>query len=409
MNSIFYLILIILVSSFVIERILDALNLRSLKPELPLLVAERYDKEKYAQSQLYKKETSKFGLLVSGFHFVLIMVFIISGGFGWLNDLVAGISKSEIIQALLFFGIFGFFFDILGIPFDLYSTFVIEEKFGFNKTTPRTFVLDKLKGWLITAIIGGGILALLVWIYEKTGSWFWLIAWGAVTLFTVFMSLFYSDLIVPLFNKQKPLGEGDLRAAIKDFAMKTGFSIKEIFEIDGSKRSTKANAYFTGLGRKKRIVLYDTLINDLAINEIVAVLAHEIGHNKKKHVTIGLILGIIQTGILLFLLSFFLENQNFAEALGANQAAFHLSVLVFGILFTPLSMIIGLFMNQLSRRNEYQADAFASNKGMAEGLASGLIKLSEKNLSNLTPHPAYVFVHYSHPTLLQRLEKLKSK
>lgn len=409
MNIIFYLIIIILVLSFVLERILDTLNLKSLSPELPALVADRYDKEKYAKSQIYEKETSKFGLIVSSFNFILILIFIIVGGFGWLNDLVLGISGSAILQALLFFGILGFALDLIGIPFAWYGTFVIEEKFGFNKTTPRTFILDKLKGWLLTAIIGGGILALLVWIYEKTGSWFWLLAWGTITLFTIFMSLFYSDLIVPLFNKQKPLEEGDLRTNINNFASEADFPLKEIFEIDGSKRSTKANAYFTGLGRKKRIVLYDTLIKELTVNEIVAVLAHEIGHNKKKHVITGLLLGIIQSGILLFLLSFFLENLAFAEALGAMEPAFHLSVVVFGILYTPVSMIIGLFMNQLSRRNEYQADGYVKSHGMAEGLAGGLLKLSEKNLSNLTPHPAYVFVHYSHPTLLQRLEKLYKK
>ena len=409
MNIIFYIIIIILVLSFVLERILDALNLKSLTPELPDIVADRYDKKKYAQSQIYEKERSKFGFLVSSFNFILILILIISGGFGWLNDVVIGISNSAILQALLFFFILGFVFDLIGIPFEWYSTFVIEEKFGFNKTTPRTFILDKLKAWLLTAIIGGGIIALLVWLYEKTGSWFWLLAWGTITVFTIFMSLFYSDLIVPLFNKQKPLKEGDLRTTINKFASKADFSLKEIYEIDGSKRSTKANAYFTGLGRKKRIVLYDTLINDLSVNEIVAVLAHEIGHNKKKHVIIGLILGIIQTGILLFLLSFFLDNQIFAEALGAEQPAFHLSVVVFGILFTPISMIIGLFMNHLSRHNEYQADAFVISHGLADGLAGGLLKLSEKNLSNLTPHPAYVFVHYSHPTLLQRLEKLYAK
>lgn len=407
MNIIFYLIIIILVLSFILERILDALNIRHLNPELPEMLKDRYDKQSYEKSQLYEKENKRFGLLVSSFNFLIIMAFLVTGGFGWLHDLVASISGSAILQAILFFGIFGFALDLTGIPFEWYATFTIEEKYGFNKTTPLTFWLDKIKSWLLAAILGGGILALIVWFYERTGSWFWVVAWAAITIFSLFMSIFYSRLIVPLFNKQKPLDDGELKESIRDFSLRAGFPVGEIYEIDGSKRSAKANAYFTGLGRRKRIVLYDTLINDLQVKEIVAVLAHEIGHFKKKHIIIGLILGIIQTGIMLFLLSFFLENQAFAQALGAGEPAFHLSVLVFGILYTPLSTILGLLMNHISRRNEFQADAFALNNGLGDELAAGLLKLSEKNLSNLTPHPAYVFVHYSHPPLIRRLEKLK--
>ena len=406
MNTIFILILIILILTFLLERILDVLNLRYLKPNLPKAVEGRYDKDKYARSQIYEREKTRFSLIISSFSFILIFVFFITGGFAWVNGLVISASASAVIQALLFFGLIGLASDILGIPFEWYSTFVIEEKYNFNKTSPKTFIFDKVKSWFITALIRGGILALLVWLYKVTGSWFWLIAWGAITLFSVFFGLFYSDLIVPLFNKQTPLREGELKNAINDFASQNGFALKGLFEIDGSKRSTKGNAYFTGFGKKKRIVLYDTLIDDLSVSETLAVLAHEIGHYKKKHIIYGLIIGTIQTGILLFILSFFLESTEFAIALGAELPAFHLSVLVFGILYSPISMILGLLMNQLSRRNEYQADKYAADRGLGEDLANGLIKMSQKHLSNLTPHPAYVFVHFSHPTLLQRLNKL---
>jgi len=310
-------------------------------------------------------------------------------------------------MSLLFFGIIGFIADILGTPFAIYSTFVIEEQFGFNKTTPKIFILDKLKSWLLGIVIGGGLMALVVWIYTISGPWFWLIAWGVITLFTVFMGLFYSNLIVPLFNKQTPLEAGELREAIQDFASRTGFRLKDIYMIDGSKRSTKANAYFTGLGRKKRIVLYDTLVKQHTTEELVAVLAHEIGHNKKKHTLVGMLLSILQTGLMLFILSRFLGNPNLSEALGASMPSFHISLVAFGILYTPLSVVLGLIMNIISRKQEFAADEFAGTNYRSESLQEALIKLSVHNLSNLRPHPAYVFFYYSHPPLLQRLNALK--
>jgi STE24 endopeptidase len=269
-------------------------------------------------------------------------------------------------------------------------------------------VLDKLKGWALVVILGGGILALVVWIYTVTGPWFWLLVWGVITAFTIFMTMFYSNLIVPLFNKQTPLEEGDLRNAISEFAQKAGFQLKNIYVIDGSKRSTKANAYFTGLGPRKRIVLYDTLINDHSVDELVAVLAHEIGHYKKKHTLTGTLLGIIQTGIMLFILSLFIDNPLLSEALGAQEPSFHLGVLVFGILYSPVSMVLGLVMNMISRKNEFSADRYAGQNFNAESLKSALVKLSVKNLSNLRPHPVYVFFNYSHPPLLQRLQALNN-
>lgn len=297
--------------------------------------------------------------------------------------------------------------DVLQTPFEVYDTFVIEEKYGFNKTTPKIFVLDKIKGWLLGAVIGGGLLALIIFIYQKTQNLFWIYAWLVVSAFSVFILLFYSNLIVPLFNKQTPLPEGGLRDAIQQFSDKVGFRLDNIFVINGSKRSTKANAYFTGFGAKKRIVLFDTLIEEMEIEEIVAVLAHEIGHYKKKHVLQGLIISLLHTGAILFVFSLLIGNPLLSRALGVETPNFHIGLVAFGILYSPVSFVLDIFMNILSRKNEYEADAFAAQNYQPEALASALKKLSVKNLSNLTPHPLYVFFHYSHPTLLQRLQHLK--
>jgi STE24 endopeptidase len=299
--------------------------------------------------------------------------------------------------------------DILNTPFSIYDTFVIEEKFGFNKTTPKIYVLDKIKGWLLSAIIGGGILALIVWFYETVGELFWVYTWIAISAFMIFMSMFYSSLIVPLFNKQTPLEEGELKDEIQGFSSKVGFKLQNIFVIDGSKRSTKANAYFSGLGAKKRIVLFDTLIKDLSVREIVAVLAHEIGHYKKKHTLISIVISILQTGITLYILSLFINNPELSKSLGSDIPSFHLGLIAFGVMYSPVSTIIGLAMNIFSRKNEYQADKFADDNFDGEELISSLKKLSRNNLSNLTPHPAYVFFHYSHPTLLQRIRAIRKK
>ncbi len=329
------------------------------------------------------------------------------GGFGWLDQWVATFTTTYVVHVLLFFGILALVSDIISTPFALYGTFVIEERYGFNRTNLKTFILDKLKGWLLGAIIGGGLLALITWIYMLTGQWFWLIALGVLTLFSLFMLMFYSNLIVPLFNKQTPLEEGSLRTKIEEFAAGVGFQLNNIFVMDGSKRSSKANAYFTGLGPKKRIVLFDTLINDLEEEEIVAVLAHEVGHYKKKHTTSGMVLSTFQSAITLYLFSLFVGEDSFAVALGGEMASFHLGLIAFGILYSPISMLIGLGTNSLSRHNEYQADRYAREHFAAEPLVSSLKKLSKNNLSNLTPHPTYVFFHYSHPPLLQRIRALR--
>lgn len=406
-QSIFYIIIGILLFDFILERILDYLNSTYWSNELPTELAGIYDAEKYRKSQDYEKVSTRFGILTSSLGLAAMLLMLIFGGFAWLDGFVRNYCQNPVLIALMFFGILGLAAEILSTPFTLYSTFVIEERFGFNKTTPGTFVLDKLKGWLLAAIIGGGLLALIVWIYVISGKWFWLIAWAVIGVFTIFMTMFYSNLIVPLFNKQTPLEEGSLRSAIEAFALKVGFKLKNIFVMDGSKRSSKANAYFTGLGAKKRIVLFDTLIKDHTVEELVGVLAHEIGHYKKKHTLTGTVISLLQTGMMLFILSLFIGNPVLSQALGAEVGSFHLGILAFGLLYSPLSLILGLFMNVISRRNEFAADRYAGENFDPKPLKDALKKLSVNHLSNLRPHPAYVFFHYSHPPLLQRLKALE--
>lgn len=406
-QTIFYLIVLILVVDYLFERLLDYLNTTKWSNQLPTELEGIYQVDEYQKSQAYKKANQKFEMVTASFSLLILLLMLFLGGFTLVDGWVSSFTSNVILAALLFFGIIGLASDLLDTPFSIYDTFVIETKFSFNKTTPRLFILDKVKGWLLSALLGGGIFAIIIWIWLKTGNFFWLIAWGVVTVISIFLVMFYSNIIVPLFNKQTPLEEGELKTAISNFASQAGFKLKNIFVIDGSKRSTKANAYFTGIGPKKRIVLYDTLIADLTTSEIVAVLAHEIGHYKKKHMLLGLLLGIVQTGLMLFIFSLFIKEPLMSEALGVAEPKFHIGIIVFGILYSPLSFLMGIGMNMISRKNEYQADAYAASFGFSESLGSALKKLSVKSLSNLTPHPLYVFFHYSHPTLLQRLNKLK--
>ncbi len=406
-TTLFWIIIAIVVFDFAFEKVLDYLNFKSMSPTLPKALKGIYNEEKYAKSQEYEKVTSRFGLISSSFSFLLILIILFTGGFGLLDEWVRGITENIYFRTLLFFGVLGIVFDFLSLPFQLYSTFIIEELFGFNKTTAGTFVLDKLKGWGIGAVIGGGIISFILWAWLSTGNWFWLIVFGGLSAFMIFMTMFYSRLIVPLFNKQTPLEDGELKTAIETFAQKTGFQLDNIFVIDGSKRSTKANAYFSGLGPKKRIVLYDTLINDLETEEIVAVLAHEVGHYKMKHIYKGLALSLLQSGLMIWLLSLAIGRPELSLALGAKESSFYIGLIAFGLLYSPISFFTGIISNVLSRKYEYEADAFARKYHFGKQLIGGLIKLSVNNLSNLTPHKAYVFFHYSHPTLLQRKKAIE--
>lgn len=377
-----------------------------MSPQIPSLLQGIYDEADYEKQQEYQKQNSRFGIFSNGISFVVILFVLIFHVFGWLDIHLREYFSNPIILSLAFLGIVFFVNALIGIPFEYYAVFNIEEKFGFNKSTKKLFWTDQVKGLLMAVILGGGILTLIVWLFEVFGQNFWLYAWGVVTAFSLFMSFFYSELIVPLFNKQKPLEDGKLRTAIENFSERAGFQIGNIYVMDASKRSTKANAYFTGFGSKKRIVLFDTLISDLSTDEIVAVLAHEIGHYKKKHIIKQMIVSVLYTGALFFILSLFLNSEALAVALGGKQASFHLGIIAFSILFTPISLMLGVFMNMSSRKNEYEADNYAKSFGLADYLVSGLKKLSVKSLSNLNPDPLYVFFHYSHPTLLQRIENL---
>jgi STE24 endopeptidase len=403
----FYIIISILVLDFIVDQILDALNARHFDDSLPPELQDVYEDGEYKRSQNYKKTKYRFATLTSAFSLMITLAFFFLDGFAFVNDLVAQRTDHNILTALVFFGIIMLASDILMTPFSYYSTFVIEEKFGFNNTTRKTFWLDKLKGWGMGAILGGGILALIIWFYQLVGSQFWIYAWIMVTVFTVFMNMFYSKLIVPLFNKQTPLSDGSLREKIEAYAKKVGFTLDNIYIIDGSKRSTKANAYFSGFGSEKRITLFDTLVKDLEEDEIVAVLAHEVGHYKKKHIVFNLLASVITTGLTLWLLSLCVDSALLSQALGVDQPAFHIGLIAFGVLFSPISGITGFLMNILSRKFEYQADDYAAKTYFSEKLINSLKKLSGKSLSNLTPHPLYIWAHFSHPSLLQRIRNLK--
>ena len=407
-NYIFYLIIIIPVAGFIIERYLDFLNFTMWSDSLPEKLAGICDNEAYRKSQLYEKENKRLSLWTSSFNLLVILAMIIFSGFALIDHLARDITTNIIFISLLFFGIIGFASDLINIPFSYYDNFVIEKKYGFNTMTLRTFITDHFKSWFIALIIGAPVLGLITWFYYKTGRNFWLYAWGLITVFSIFINLFYSELIVPLFNKQVPLQDGPLRDRIETFAKKTGFRLRNIYVIDGSKRSTKANAYFSGFGPKKRIVLFDTLSKELSDEEIVAVLAHEIGHYRKKHVLQSVALSVVITGLMLFLFSLVVNSPLLSMALGSEFQSFHLGLIVFGILYSPLSLLIGIGANYYSRRNEFEADSFVKEHHDPKILASALKKLSVKNLSNMLPHPAYVFFHYSHPPLLKRLEKLES-
>lgn len=407
MNIVLVLIIIIPVAGFLIQRILDHLNSSMWSPVLPEKLKGIIDEEKYMKSQLYHKENDRLSFWSSLFNLSVVLLMILAGGFALVDSFAWSISSRPVVAALVFFGIIGLASDLINIPFSWYDTFVIEKKFGFNTMTMRTFITDHVKSWMIAIIVGAPVLGLITWFYYKTGANFWLYAWGLITAFSVFMNLFYSELIVPLFNKQTPLPEGDLRSSIENFAAKTGFKLRDIYVIDGSRRSTKANAYFSGFGPKKRIVLYDTLLKEFNEEEITAVLAHEIGHYRKKHVLISLLTSFLLTGLMLFLFSLVVNSPLLSEAMGAGRPSFHLGLVVFGILYSPLSLLIGMLTNYISRKNEFTADRFVKDNYKPEKLADALKKLSVKNLSNLLPHPAYVFFHYSHPPLMQRLEKLE--
>ena len=404
---IFFIIVVFLCLDFVLERVLESLNSKHMSPVLPDSLKGIYEEKEYSRFQSYKRENGRLDSWSSGVGFVVMIVFLVAGGFGWYNSWVVSLTDSVVWQTILFVVGLSVVSSVLDIPFDYYATFRIEEKYGFNKTTRRVYWLDTVKELFLSLVLGGVLLALVVWFYTWAGTYFWLYEGIAVTLFSVFMAMFYSQLIVPLFNKQTPLQEGSLRDKIQAFAGKVGFKLDNIYVIDGSKRSTKANAYFTGLGPKKRVVLYDTLIDELTEEEIVAVLAHEVGHYKKRHTLRSMVVSVIQMGVLFWLFSLCVNNVALSEALGGDRAYFQMGLIAFAILYSPVNLILGVGMNVWSRNNEYEADAFAARYYEGDYLVSGLKKISVKSLSNLTPHPLYEYIYYSHPSLLKRIDAVK--
>ena len=404
---IFYLLISIILFNFIKDYFLDYLNSKFFDKKIPENLSDIYDKEKYQKSQDYKKTLYKFGKISKAYSLTILLLFFFLDGFLLVDNFARSLFESELLISLSFFGIIFFGSDILNLPFSLYSIFIIEEKFGFNKTTFRIYFFDKIKSWFITILFGGGILSFIIFQFETVGKDFWIVAWVFITTISVLINGFYAQIIVPLFNKQTKLEEGNLKNDIEKYSKKVGFDLSNIFVIDGSKRSTKANAYFSGFGKQKRVTLYDTLLNKLNDNQIIAVIAHEIGHYKKNHIIFNLIFSTIQTGLMLYILSLLIYMPIFSEALGIQSHSFHIGLITFSILYTPISEIFSLIFNVFSRKFEYQADHYAKETFSSKHLIEALKVLSKDSLSNLTPHPKYVWWHYSHPTLAQRIKHLQ--
>lgn len=402
-----YLLIGVVAFGFCIEKILSYLNNKQPVPTIPSTLEHYLNQEKLIQAKAYQSDNFRFGLISGLFSFALTILFINKGWFGAIDQWVVGLVAGPLSQSLVFFGLIFIGSDILSLPFDYYSIFVIEEKYGFNKTKAKTFFADKLKGYLLSIIIGGGLLMVFLWLVHQMGKDFWWQFWAIAAVFMTFVNLFYTAWILPIFNKLAPLQDGELKHKIIDYAKSVSFPLDNILVMDGSKRSSKANAFFSGFGKRKKVVLYDTLMDQHPPDELVAVLAHEVGHYKKKHIVIGMISSVLQVGLLLFLLAQFIFNEQMSLALGAEHWSAELNIIGFTMLFTPISMILGMGMNWLSRKNEFEADEFAKTTFAGKPLAEALKTLSVKTLSNINPHPWYVFMNYSHPPLLERLERLE--
>lgn len=403
------LIIGILLFNFFFEQILNRLNILNLRNNLPDELKDVYNEDEWQKAREYQKTNYGFSLFSSSISLLPNLALFYFGGFGWLYGRLEQINDHHIILPLLFFGVISFASGLIGLPFSYYHTFVIEEKFGFNKSTRKLWFSDLIKSSLLGMLIGAPLLGLLFYLIEILGQDFWWVFWIVAAVFTIFMNMFYTSLILPLFNKLKVLEDGELKNKIEELASKVDFPLKKIMVMDGSKRSSKSNAFFSGLGRNKKVVFYDTLLENHSVGELMAILAHEIGHYKRNHIKWGLLLSLIQMGIMLFIISLFVFNPNLSEALGYNENSIALNLIAFSILFSPISKIIGIFFNYFSRKNEYEADAYAKEHWNSGDLISALKRLSVKNLSNILPHQAYVFIHYSHPTLYQRMKALNEK
>ena len=411
----FLIIMGLVIFNYLFSNILDYLNHKNWKDEIPSELKDFYDKKKYKQAKQYAISKNKIGLLSSTTSFLLVVSLLVFNGYGYIDQLVNSFSlnlflpfeiNNSFIESGIFFLILFTLNLIISIPFSFYNTFVIEENFGFNKTSKSTFFFDIIKSSMLSILIGGFLLFLALYLFDSLNDGFWLYLWIGLSLLMVFINMFYADLIVPIFNKLTPLENGELRKKIENYSKQVGYLLKNIYVIDGSKRSTKANAFFSGLGPRKTIALYDTLIEKHTENELVAVLAHEVGHFKKKHVFSGLLMSVIQIGVMTFFFELCLKLPEISQALGGSDVSFHLGLIGFTIIFSPISMMSGILMNYISRKNEFEADSYAKETYNGDDLSLALKKLSVDSLSNIYPHPLYVFFHYSHPPLIKRLRAL---
>jgi len=408
MNIFAIVILSAILFQFSLDLISNILNLRAMQLDPPAVLRDIYSPAAYGKSQQYTRENTQFSLMVSIFSLALLLAFWFMGGFNWLDQAVRAWGLGSIISGLLYTGILIVAYGIVMLPYSIYSTFAIEQRYGFNKTTPATFIADRLKGLLLAAVLGGPLLACILALFELAGATAWLYCWAAVTAYLLVIEFIAPNWIMPLFNKFTPLEEGELRSAILDYANSVKFPLQNLFVIDGSRRSSKSNAFFTGFGRNKRIALFDTLIVQHTIPELVSVLAHEIGHYKKKHIIWGMVISILHFGLLLFLLSLFINSPGLYQAFYVQQPSIYTGLIFFGLLYTPAEFLLSILMNMLSRKFEYDADRFAAQTITdPSAMTATLKKLSADNLSNLTPHPFFVFLNYSHPPLLQRMEAIE--
>ncbi len=408
MNPYLIFILALLLLQYLLDLVVDLFEIRSLDPVLPNAFRDVYDEEKYAESQKYTRVTTRFSQIRVSISLVLTIAFILLGGFNMVDLIARKLAQGAIVIGLLFMGMVYLLSFILSLPFSVYFTFVIEEKFGFNKTTIKTFVLDRVKGLLLAIVIGVPLLAMLLWFFESTGEFAWLYSWIGLSLFTFVMQFLAPVLIMPLFNKFTPLEDGELKEKITAYAQKQDFALEGIYTMDGSKRSTRLNAFFTGFGRFRRIVFFDTLLEKLEDNELVAVLAHEMGHFKRKHIFKTMLASIFNSGVMFFILSIFMKNKLLFAAFGMEHISVYASLIFFLFLYSPISSLVSIFFNIYSRKNEYEADSWAvETTGEREPLINGLKKLSVHNLSNLTPHRLNVFLNYSHPPVLERIKKIE--
>jgi len=408
MNIYAIIILSTILLEFILDLAADLFNLKALSPTLPQEFAGHYDADKYAKSQRYTRVNTYFGFVTGTFDLLVVLLFWFAGGFQFLDGLVRGWNLQAIWSGLIYIGILVLLKMLLSLPFSIYSTFVIEEKFGFNRTTVKTFILDLLKGLLLGILLGGPVLTGVLAFFQFAGSLAWLYCWIAVTLFSLIIQYVAPTWIMPLFNKFKPIEDGELKDRIMNYAQEVKYSLKEVMIMDGSKRSSKCYAFFTGFGKNKRIALFDTLVEKHSVGELVAVLAHEIGHYKKKHILKGMVTGILHSGVMFFLLSLFISNKELFAAFYVKEVSIYAGLLFFGMLYAPIEMILSIFMNIISRKHEYEADRFAvETTREPETFVTALKKLVVDNLSNLTPHPFYVFFNYSHPPVLARIQAIR--